>query len=66
MHLVIECTPLQNLRDDMPTLSQDIHSMRRFMWQENVVMSRFVHDAMSMMRAASSGDELGSNQPSWL
>ena len=43
----------------MPTLSQGVHSMRCFMWQESMVlMSRFVHDAVRMVRAASLGDEL--------
>ena len=43
----------------MPTLFQGVHSMQCFMWQDNMVlMSRFVHDAMRMVRVASSGDEL--------
>ena len=46
-------------RDDMPTSFQGVHSMRCFVWQVNMVlMSRFVRDAMRMVRAASSGDEL--------
>ena len=50
---------LQMLRDDMPTLCHGVHSMRCFVWQDNMVlMSRFVRDAMRVMRAASSGDEL--------
>ena len=36
-----------------------VHSMRCFVWQDNMVlMSRFVRDAMRVVRAASSGDEL--------
>ena len=43
----------------MPTLFQGVHSMRCFVWQDSMVlMSRFVRDAMRMVRAASSGDEL--------
>ena len=50
---------LQMLRHDMPTLFQGVHSMRCFVWQDNMVlMSRFVLDAMRMVRAARSGDEL--------
>ena len=34
--------------------------MQCFVWQDSMVlMSRFVRDAMRMVRAASSGDELG-------
>ena len=59
MHLVFESAALQMLKDDMSTLFQGVHSMRCFVWQDNMVlMSRFVHDAMRMVRAASSGDEL--------
>ena len=55
----VEWAALQMLRDDMPTLFQGVHSMRCFVWQDNMVlMSRFVRDAMRMVRAASSGDEL--------
>ena len=55
---MFECAALQMLRDDM-TLFQGVHSMRCFVWQENMVlMSIFVRDAMRMVRAASSGDEL--------
>ena len=44
---------------DMPTMFQDVHSMRCLMWQENMVlMSKSVQGAMRMVRAASSGDEL--------
>ena len=58
-HLVFECAALQMLRDDMPTLFQGVRSMRCFVWQNNMVlMSRLVCDAMWMVRAASSGDEL--------
>ena len=58
MHLVFECAPLQMLRDDMPTLFR-VRKMRCFVWQDNIVlMSRFVRDAMRMVRAASSGNEL--------
>ena len=43
----------------MPTLSKGVYSMRCFMWQDNMVlMSRYVRDAIRMVRAASSGDEL--------
>ena len=57
--LVFECAALQMLRDDTPTLFQGGHSMRCFVWQViMVLMSRFVRDAMRMVRAASSGDEL--------
>ena len=66
MHLVFECAALQMLRDDMPTVFQGVHSMRCFVWQDNMVlMSRFVRDAMRIVRAASSGNEM-SNQASWL
>ena len=59
VHLVFECAALQVLRDDMPTLSQGVHSMQCFVWQDNMVlMSRFVREAMRMVRAASSGNEL--------
>ena len=59
MHHVFECAALQMLRDDMPTLFQGVPSMRCFVWQDNMVlMSRFVSDAMRMVRAASSGKEL--------
>ena len=59
MHLVFECAALQMLRDDMPTLFQGVRSMRCFVWQDNMVlMSRFVRDAVRMVRAASSGNEL--------
>ena len=58
-HLVFECAALQLLRDDMPTLFQGVRSMRCFVWQDNMVlMSRFVRDAMRMVRAAGSGNEL--------
>ena len=43
----------------MPGLFQAIHSIRCFMWQEDMLTSRFVHDVMRMVRAASSGDESG-------
>ena len=50
---------LQMLRDDMPTLFQGGCSMRCFVWQDNMVlMSRFVRDAMRMVGAASSSNEL--------
>ena len=42
----------------MPTLSKGVYSMRCFMWQDNMVMPRYMRDAMRMVRAASSGDEL--------
>ena len=43
----------------MPTLFQGAHSMRCFVWQDNMVLtSRFVRDAVRVVRAASSGDEL--------
>ena len=59
MHLVFECAALQMLRNDMPTLFQGVRSMRCFVWQDNMVhMSRFVRNAMRMVRAASSGNEL--------
>ena len=59
VHLVFECAALRMLRDGMPTLSQGVHSMRCFVWQDNMVlMCKFVRDAMRMVRAASSGDEL--------
>ena len=55
-----ECAALQTVKDDMPTLFQGVHSMRCFMWHDNVVlMSRIVRDAMRMGIATSSGDELG-------
>ena len=41
------------------TFSQGVHSMRCFVWQDNMLlMSNFVRNAMRMVRAASSGDEL--------
>ena len=56
---MFECAALQMLMDDMPTLVQGVHSMRCFVWQDNMVlMSNLVRDAMRMLRAASSGDEL--------
>ena len=59
MHLVFKCVALPMLRDDMPTLFQGVRSVRCFVWQDNMVlMSRFVRDAMRMVRAASSGNEL--------
>ena len=59
MHLVFKCAALQMLRDNMPTQFQGVHSKRCFVWQDNMMlMSRFVRDAMRMVRAASSGDEL--------
>ena len=43
----------------MPIQFQGVHSMRCFVWQDNIVlMSRFVCVAIRMVRAASSGDEL--------
>ena len=43
----------------MPILFQGVHSMRCCMWQvDMMLMSRFVHDAMRMVRAASTSDEL--------
>ena len=35
---MLKCEALQGLRDDMPTLFQDVHSMRCFMLQENMVL----------------------------
>ena len=59
MHLVFECAALQMLRNDMPNLFQGVRSMRCFVWQDNMVlMSRIVRDAIRMVRAASSDDEL--------
>ena len=59
LHSVLECAAVQGLRDDMPTLFHDVHSMRCCMWQEDMVlMSKFVQGTMRMVRAASSGDEL--------
>ena len=59
MHIVFECAALQMLREHMPTLFQGVRSMRCFVWQDNmVVMSRLVRDAMRIMRAFSSGNEL--------
>ena len=59
LHLVLECAALQGLRDDMPTLFQDVRSMRWCMWQENLaLMSNLVQGAMRMVRAAGSCDEL--------
>ena len=56
---MFECAALQMLRDDMPTLFQGVHGMRCFVWQDNiVVMSRFVRDAVRVVRAASSGGML--------
>ena len=46
------------LRDGMPTLFQGVRGMRCFVWQDNMVlMSRFVRDAMRMVRAASLGND---------
>ena len=43
----------------MPTLFQNVHRMRLFTWQENMVlMSNLVQGAMRMVRAAGSCDEL--------
>ena len=43
----------------MPTRFQGVHSMRCFVWKNNMVlMSRFVRDAVRMVRAASLGDVL--------
>ena len=40
-------------------LCMGVHSMWRFVWQVRLVcIARFVHDAMRMVRAARSGDEL--------
>ena len=59
MHLVFECAALQMVRDDMPTLFQGVRSMRCFVRQDTVVlMFRFVRDAMRLVRATSSGNEL--------
>ena len=56
---MLECAALQGLRDDMPTLSENVQCMRCFMWQENMMLiSKVVQGAMRMIRAASSGDEL--------
>ena len=56
---MFECAALQMLRDDMPTLFQGVHGMRCSVWQDNMVLtSRSVRDAMRMVTAASSGDEL--------
>ena len=45
--------------DDIPTLVQGVHSMRCFVLQDKMVLiSRFVRDAPTVVRAASSGDEL--------
>lgn len=38
MHFVLEFAALQMLRDDVPTLFQSVHSMRCFMWQDNMVL----------------------------
>ena len=58
MHLVQECAALQGLNNGVPALFQDVHSMRFSMWQNLVLMSKFVQGAMRMVRAASSYDEL--------
>ena len=56
---MFECAALQMLRDDIPTLFLGVRSMRCFVWQDNMVlMSKFVRDAMRMVRVASSGNEL--------
>ena len=53
------CSSVQMLRDDMPTLFQGVRSMRCFVWQDNMVlMFRIVRDAIRMVRAGSSDDEL--------
>ena len=38
MHFVLEFAALQMLRDNVPTLIQSVHSMRCFMWQDNMVL----------------------------
>ena len=53
---MFESAALQMLRDDMATVFQGNHSIR--VAGQPLLMSRFVHDAMRMVRAASSGDEL--------
>ena len=59
MHLVFESAAWQMLRDDLPTLVQGVRSMRCFVWQDNMVlMSIFIRDAMRLVRAANSGNEL--------
>ena len=59
MHPVFECAALQMLRDDMPTRFQGVRNMWCFVWQDNMVLvSSFVRDAVRMVRAASSGNEL--------
>ena len=47
------------LRGDRPNLFRGVRSMRCFVWQNNMVLvSRFVRDAMRMVRAAGSGHEV--------
>ena len=42
LHLVLECAALHGLKDDLPTVFQDVHSMQCFVRQENMVlMSKF-------------------------
>ena len=46
LRLMLDCAALQGLRDDMPTLIQNVLRMR-CLWLENrVLMSRFVQGAM--------------------
>ena len=59
MHLVYECAALQMVWHDMPILFQSVHSTRVFMWQDNMILrSGYVHEAIRVVRASSSGDEL--------
>ena len=64
---VLEYVALQGLRHDMPACFHDVPSMRSFAWQKNtVLMYNFVHGAISMVRAASSSDELDpQSQSGW-
>ena len=48
--LCLQCTALQMLMDDMPTLFWGVHSMCCFVWQDDpVLMSRFECYAMRIM-----------------
>ena len=67
MHNVFQCVALQKLRDDMPTLFSGVLSIRCFMWQNNMMlMSRTVHDALGMVRAAAQVMSWTFTQPNWL
>ena len=57
MHLVFECTALQDLRNAFAPIFEGAATMQQFMWQPNLLqVSRFLDASMKRFRAIDPND----------